>query len=408
MTDAYRNNPGLSGAAIAMKAYENLQKDNIDPATGKPKYPHLQDDVKKAYGEHNWDTMMVEDQKYHDKLEEQKEAAIEKQKAQQVEVSASRVPLTHEIQAKIDQLSPEKQAILKQYDPNTRATLMAIAFGNGEVDLEKNFPSRLTKGAPGLSTQQALGVIGQLTDNQWSEQTYKVKQDAYKDATSLKPDSLGGQASSLNRFIGHAAEVRRINNNIWNAGGTKLFKTAWNKLSTEGYGTQAVALGNAIEVVNAEYLNLINGGHVPSTPEKEAHKVLMSEDSTVGQINAAIDVMAHMASVRADGMNENYKTRTGNDFPNLINEHRVDDAKAIGMDVSPYYTGGRIGGPGNANSPIMRNTQTGAQVGAPPKNYTFSKNYPTPNGGTITLYKMPDNSIVDTQGNKYDNNGKRL
>jgi hypothetical protein len=264
------------------------------------------------------------------------------------------------------------------------------------------------KGTGGLSTQQAMGVIGQLTDNQWSEQTYKVKQDAYKDATSLKPDSLGGQASSLNRFIGHAAEVRRINNNIWNAGGTKLFKTAWNKLSTEGYGTQAVALGNAIEVVNAEYLNLINGGHVPSTGEKEAHKVLMSEDSTVGQINAAIDVMAHMASVRADGMNENYKTRTGNDFPNLINEHRVDDAKAIGMDVSPYYTGGRIGGPGNANSPIMRNTQTGAQVGAPPKNYTFSKNFPTPNGGTITLYKMPDNSIVDTQGNKYDNNGKRL
>jgi hypothetical protein len=41
----------------------------------------------------------------------------------------------------------------------------------------------------------------------------------------------------------------------------------------------------------------------------------------------------------------------------------------------------------------------------PPKGYTPSAVLP---GTNITVYAMPDGSIVDASGNKYDANGKKL
>lgn len=357
LSDAYKSNPGLPGAAIAMKAYENLQKDNIDPATGKPKYPHLQDDVKKAYGEKNWDTMMSEDQKYHDKLEEQKQAAIEKQKALTVEVSNNRIPLTPEIAQQIAQLPEPQQRVLKQYDSNTQATLMGIAFGNGDIDLEKNFPSRGTmKGSGGLTTQTALGVIHQLNPD-WKETTYQVKRDMYKSATAGK---LADQATSLNNFIGHAAEAQRINNTFYNTD-PKLFKMVFNKLADAGYGTEQVALGEAIDVVNAEFNTMIKSGYAPTTDEIQAQHDLVSRDSTVGQINAALKVMGHMGGVRANSMNERYRTATGGNFPNLIYQDNVDDARAIGINPDRFNSGGVVansqtGQTTNINQPIQQRT----------------------------------------------------
>ena len=98
---------------------------------------------------------------------------------------AINIPLTPEIQQKISSLPPASQAVLAPYDSNTKSALMSIAYGNGEQDLEKNFPSRLTKGAPGLNTQQALGVIRQINPN-WSEQSYGVKQKMYASASNRK------------------------------------------------------------------------------------------------------------------------------------------------------------------------------------------------------------------------------
>jgi hypothetical protein len=309
---------------------------------------------------------------YETRLDEQrKETETERhnradEAVKQAELNAAggggkNVPLTPEIKQQIDSLPAPQKAILNQYDSNTQSSLMAIAFGNGEQELEKNFPSRLTKGAPGLNTQQALGVIHQLNPN-WSEQSYGIKQGMYKSATTGK---LSQQSDSLNNFIGHAAEAQTVTNKLFNAADPRIFKGTVNALSKLGYGTDAVSLQEAISVVNGEFDNMVKAGYAPTQDEVAAQSSLINANSTVGQINAALKVMANMATTRASTMNQHYKTATGNNFPNLINEDNQDNARALGIPVEKFYTGGRIGGSGNA--PQMQNTQTGAPGAAAPK-----------------------------------------
>jgi hypothetical protein len=267
--------------------------------------------------------------------------------------SQSNIPLTPEVQEKIDSLPETSKAVLAQYDPNTQSSLMSIAYGNGEQDLEKNFPARLYKGAPGLTTQQALGVIHQINPN-WSEQSYGVKRNMYKSATEGK---LSDQADSLNNFIGHASEATSVLNSFYNAD-PQLFKKAVNAVSKAGYGTDVVSLGEALSVVNAEFDTMIKSGYAPTDDESKAQASLLNPSSTVGQINAALNVMANMATTRASTMNEKYRRATGDNFPNLINEDNQENARLLGIPVERFYTGGRIGGSGSA--PQQQNTQTGA------------------------------------------------
>jgi hypothetical protein len=299
----------------------------------------------------NYEKKIEEDRKQTE-IERHNRAEEAVKQAENPNNAANSIPVTPEVQQKISTLSPASQAILGQYDSNTQSSLMAIAFGNGEQDLEKNFPSRLTKGAPGLNTQQALGVIHQLNPS-WSEQSYEVKKGMYKSATVGK---LSQQSDSLNNFIGHAAEARRVADKFWNAD-PKLFKSTVNAVSKAGYGTDAVSLGEAISVVNGEFDNMVKSGYAPTQDEVQAQSTLVNANSTVGQINAALKVMAHMATTRAITMDGHYKTATGDHFPNLINEDNQDDARTLGIPVEKFYTGGRIGGSGNASQ--QQNTQTG-------------------------------------------------
>ncbi len=305
------------------------------------------------------------------------------------------IPMTPELKQKIDTLPAPQRAILGRYDTNTQSSLMKIAFGNGETELEKNFPSRLTKGAPGLNTQQALGVINQLNPN-WSEGSYAIKQGMYKSATA---GPMSKQSDSLNNFIGHAGQAKTIANKLFNSGVPKVFKSTINELSKLGYGTDATSLQEAISVVNGEFDNMVKSGYAPTADEVAAQNTVMNANSTVGQINAALSVMSHMAATRASTMDQHYKTATGDHFPNLINEDNQDAARALGIPVEKYYTGGRIGGSGNA--PQMQNTQTGAQGKA-----TAPKGAANPTPGKssngVSVWKMTDGTIQDAQGNMYD------
>jgi len=270
------------------------------------------------------------------------------------------VDLTPELKAQIDGLSDAKQKILEPLDTSIQSSLMGVAFGNGEIDFDKVFPKFLRKGQPGLTSQQAFGYIHQLNP-EWNQHSYKVKSDMYKDANNSSPRSLGGQADSLNNFIGHAAEVKHLTNKFWKID-PNIFKKKFNQLTTLGYNTDAVAMKAAITVVNAEFLTLVLSGHAATDAEKKAQATIMDENSTIGQINAALDVMANMAQTRADTLNNHYKRGTGVAFPNLINEDRISDAEALGIKVSRYKVGGRIGSSGTA-SQMQSSAEPGRQVG---------------------------------------------
>jgi hypothetical protein len=250
------------------------------------------------------------------------------------------VPMTKDMRDKIDALKPDERAVLQTAPKNQQAALMSVAFGDGDFDLN-TFPVSPRKGTGILSRSEAQNTITQINPD-WTPQQYKIKQEAYKEATSSRPGSLGAQADSLNNFIGHAAEAQSINKFFYN-NDPKIFKGTLSAVEKMGYGTNVVKLQEAINVVNGEFQNMVLSGHVPSTAEKDAQATLVSSSSTVGQINAALDVMAHMAQTRADTMNGHYRRSTGSNFPNLISAENQDNAQALGINTSKYNVGGRVG-----------------------------------------------------------------
>lgn len=253
-------------------------------------------------------------------------------------------PLTPELQKKISSLPAPQQEVLSRYDNITKSALMSIAFGNGELDLKTAFPSRLTKGTPGLTTQQALGVLHELNPA-WSQQTYKVKSDMYHSATV---GSLAKQRDSLNNFIGHAAEEQSVLSNFWNVH-TQLWNKTIRELETKFGGVDVPSLREAASVVNSEFNNMIKSGYAPTTDEIAAQsKINDVESATPAQISAVLKVMGKMAQTRANTMNQDYMTATsGDSFPNLLFPTNREAAKSIGMDISQFHGGGTIGSSGN-------------------------------------------------------------
>jgi hypothetical protein len=243
-------------------------------------------------------------------------------------------------------LPSDKQALVNGAPKNQQAALMGVAFGQGDVDLG-TFPKAVRPGSPQLTESEVEGMAQQLNTD-WNPQAYKVKQGMYKSATT---GDLSKQAASLNNFIGHADEASTIANQFYNSD-PKIFKTVLNAVDKATWGTQVTSLQEAVNVVNGEFQNMILAGHVPSTDEKTAQATLLSANSTVGQINAALKVMGHMGGVRANTINESYRTATGANFPNLIYKDNLDAAKALGINTSKFNTGGVVaGGAGRAGAP---------------------------------------------------------
>jgi hypothetical protein len=284
------------------------------------------------------------------------DAKAENERNQKQGMDDLNVAMSNRTTQQIDALAPDLKAVVQGAPKNQQATLMSVAFGDGDVDM-KAFPKSVRKGVNQLTESQAQDIITQLNPN-WTPQMYDIKHAAYKDATTGK---LNDQAGSLNNFIGHAAEARDIANQFYN-NDPKIFKTVLNSIDKATWGTQVVALQQAMDVVNGEFQNMVLSGHVPSSDEKAAQATLVNANSTVGQINAALNVMGHMGATRANTMNEQYRTKTGTNFPNLIYPANVDDARKLGIPVERYNSGGRIG---VSNQPGQPAANAGA-AGKPP------------------------------------------
>jgi hypothetical protein len=279
-----------------------------------------------------------------DAAETEKQKELAKNEANQAATGPA--VLTDDLKKQIAALPPDKQAVLNAAPKNQQAALMGLAFGQGDIDLA-TFPKAVRPGSSQLTESEAEGIAPQLNAD-WTPQAYKVKQGMYKSATT---GDLAKQAQSLNNFIGHADEASTIANQFYNSD-PKIFKTVLNAVDKATWGTQVTALQEAINVVNGEFQNMILAGHVPSSDEKTAQATLINANSTVGQINAALKVMGHMGGIRANTINEGYRTATGANFPNLIYRDNVNAAKALGIDTSKYNTGGVVaGGASRTGSP---------------------------------------------------------
>lgn len=298
------------------------------------------------------------------------------------------VPMSEGLQKQIADLrtaNPSAAAVLEHYDTGTQGSLMAVAFGDGSVDFEKTFPSRLTKGAPGINAQAAINVLTQINPN-FSVQQYRATQNAYKEATSSK----NAQAiQQYNNFIQHSSEAvdalaatSRKGPRVWN--------TVLNKLENAGYGTDATKIQAALSGPRGEISLLLSGGYKPMEEEQKAINTIMSDAATPAQLSAALQQYAQMGTVRLDNINENYKRVTGKNLPRIINQKTLDAAKHLGIDAQSARTLQNLDSSGT-----IFGSQTPTGANAPPQTFGHKVGGQiTQNGHTYTITSVDANGKV--------------
>jgi hypothetical protein len=338
-----------------------LKTMQADPAM-RQKYPHLTQDVMQAYGgAKEFETI----------VDNQQKRQIEKDKlfAEQHPAGGAlgNIPQSDGMVKQIADLTaanPSAATVLKKFDNLTQASLMAVAFGDGSTDFDKTFPVRLTKGASGLTAQNAIAVLKQINPN-FNEQQYRATQTAYKEATTGK----NAQAiQQYNNFIQHGAEAVDTFNDVGRKG-PKVWNTAVNKLQNAGYGTEASQLESALIPVRGELALLSAGGYKPSEPEQKAIDTVLSSSATPGQISASLQKLAETGTIRLDNINENYKRVTGKNLPRIIDQKTLDAAKHLGVSPQSYGTLQNLDSNGTifgSQTPTGANTPQGQNIQPPP------------------------------------------
>jgi hypothetical protein len=246
------------------------------------------------------------------------------------------IPISEGMQQQIDQLrvvNPTGASILDHYDNTSKAALMSVAFGDGSVDFNHAFPSRLTKGAPGLNAQQALAVIKQINPT-WDPHQYKANGEAYKFATTGKNAAAIQQ---YNNFIQHSSEAVDALG-MANRQGPRVWNTALNKLEDAGYGVDATRIKAALSGPRGELALLLKGGYSPDPDESRLITSILADDATPAQLSTALQQYAKLGTVRLDNINENYKRVTGKNLPRLVSPKTLDAAKHLGVDDLTYGT----------------------------------------------------------------------
>jgi hypothetical protein len=275
------------------------------------------------------------------------------------------IPISDGMQQQIDQLravNPTGVAILDKYDNTSKAALMSVAYGDGSVDFNHAFPSRLTKGAPGLNSQEALSVIKQINPS-WDAHQYKANTDAYKLATT------GDNAQAIqqyNNFIQHSAEAVDALG-MANRQGPRVWNTALNKMENAGYGTDATRIQAALSGPRGEITLLLAGGYSPKGAEADAVHSIMSDDSTPAQLSTALQQYAKLGTVRLDNINENYKRITGKNLPRLVAPKTLEAAKHLGVDNLTYGTLQSMDSTGTIFGPQTPQGANAPKVGATKK-----------------------------------------
>ena len=422
----YKDNPAAQYLAARQMILANPPKD----ANGKP-YSNLDRDIQdqlpgKTPQERQkvFDSIMLEGQRAAAARDLEIQKAKDKQDAEaatlQTQAGQIGAVSTPEMAAKIAALPPEMQKVMDTVPANNRAAIYAIAFGPGDLSLD-TFPVTPRKGVPIISRAAAADAI-KLLNPRWNEQQYKKMGEAYSDLIHGKD----GQAiQQYNNVLGHGAEAYDIVNEI-NRKTPKIWNTPLNKAEKEFGGETATRLTTALLPVRGEIELLLAGGYSPKGPEADAFNEVLNPASTPGQINSALKIIGSVGAIRLENINQNYKRVSGIDVPGILTQDTMESAKRMGLDpltmsrlqrlnigdtmfYNPNY---KPETPQQAvNSQQQKDATTKAQMAAntagntPPTGYTHSAVIP---GTKITVYAMPNGTIVDAQGNKYDANGKRL
>lgn len=287
----------------------------------RAKYPNLTKDVMDAYGgPKEWETMRSNREK-----DAQKWAEIAAKKIEDVGGL-----MTDDMKAQIGALAPDKKKFIEQFPPDIQGAIMAVGSGPGDIKFRDVF-TRMAKGQPGLTPQQAINAITQIFPS-WSMQQYERMSKAYHDIME-GPDSL--QIKQFNNILEHGAILE---DTILSSGRGKnpaFLNTAVNLMESKGWGGEATKIRAEISAVKDEYEGLLNAGHKPGEQEKKEYDEILAGNATPAMIGAFLKAMGAVGAVRLKQIDDRYRANGGaakRGIPGILTQDARDAAIHLNLD----------------------------------------------------------------------------
>lgn len=359
-----------------------------DPLGFKAEQVH-KDEILKALNQQRLEAQELERER-HDRAQEE----IERLKATLGQnLAGLGASLTTDMANQIANLPDDKKRVLNQIQDNDlKATIMSLAFGPGDLDMDKVFPNRKYRGSTDISLQNAVGIVQQLNPNR-SEQQYRLVAQAYQKVTT---GDLGAQIGQYNNVLEHMGEAQDVIESTWRNVAPKFMIKPLNTISRETYGTQIAAIDAALAPVRSEFAQLMAGGYKPSEEESKAYQTLSNSAARPDQLETAFKVIANTGAIRLGNINQQYKRIAGNNIPGILTDDSMAAARKINSDAATMQRLGRldVGGTLFHNPNWKSNTHERMEMRRP-GNAVGTIAMPD---GTSRYYDK-DHNIIDSDGN---------
>lgn len=380
----------------------------------RQKYPNLDNDLREYYGKdektgvYNYDKLL---EKHQEKIDQGVESIINLQKdlnkahgeeAASIQAgleqriknpSETDRPLIPKLQRMADQAKQQAQASLdfekqkKQQDQDIQNAIdeenlptLVSAADNYQLDPNKLYSMR-------KNTNANFKAAMLKKDPTWSEAKYKQRYSMQQELASDKPNSMGGQVESLNRFALHTADANRGIQGLRNLGSPIIDKPL-NSIKEGMIGfPEAQSFIIEAETAKDEFLNFIKNGHVPPTAQEERLAASVNTSKTPAELQSIFRSMAKLVAARAKAMNGRYSTiMGGGSIPGLIQPDTNSILRQFGVDVDAIYN---TTGTTSFSNPINQS----------PAEQKASQNLPPTPKGMVRI-KTPSGTIMNIPENQ--------
>jgi hypothetical protein len=216
---------------------------------------------------------------------------------------------------------------------------------DGKVQLEQGALKRLAHDlAQGRLTdiRQLVSLRGDqrlIVDDLARQENPKYNPDDVKRQLDMEDWAVNGKGAdnlqSFGTFLQHAGSASDAVNKIRLTGSPYINKPLnWWRSHMTGDPNFTTLMGS-IEPVRKEAENFLLNGHAQQAADKKAAEVVLDDNSTPAQFQAAFKVLGHTALARATEINYRYKKVRNQDLQNPFSPEAIAGAQKIGITGLP-------------------------------------------------------------------------
>jgi hypothetical protein len=269
----------------------------------------------------------------------------------------------------IFQAMPGARAVYAQY-PGQFDALVGLAMGD---IAPKNFPTMLRKGVYQIPTADAESLVRRTMNPDYNSGLYQQKQNLLTAYTDPKnPQSPSAQMIAFNNFIRHGDDLYKVLK-PYQATNSPLLNQSLTWLRQNTGDPEVEKLLTALEPPLTEYKNFLNGNRALDDTDKKDMAGLLDVNKPVGVMVAFLQQAVPTAMDRLSDLNQPWKQRFHEDFPDTIYPEAKTALEDMGMGglADKFTSGGFIrgttapvGGAPPTNAPGPRSDLNSAPAGA--------------------------------------------